>query len=455
MTPLLILLATTHAFAQTADPHSASLDKQRLVILTDIGGDPDDMQSMIRLMLYANEFDIEGLIASASGTRGELKKAITQPQLIEQVVQAYGKVQPNLAKHAEGYPTAQTLLKVIQSGNPQRGLDAIGKGHDTDGSRWIIEVVDRDDPRPVNIAIWGGQTDFAQALWHVKNNRSSADYEKFKAKLRVHDINDQDGIADWIFKEFPNLFYVLSSASKGQNKIEGAYRGIYLGGDLSLVSRDWMENNIRNDHGPLGQMYPPKTSTPPNPYGAIKEGDTPSWFYFLPTGLSDASHPEWGGWGGRFQQNSINIWRDAKDHVGNDTSARATVWRWRPAFQAEFQARLDWCVQPYAEANHPPKAILNGDSSYAMIQLNAKPGETVKLSAEGSRDSDGTDVQAHWFIYKEAGTASNDVKLSTEEGLTTNFTAPKTGTVHVILEVRDSGTPTLSRYRRAVVTIKP
>jgi uncharacterized membrane protein len=45
-------------------------DKPRLIVLTDIGGDPDDQQSMVRLMVYANEFDIEGLIASASGTPG-------------------------------------------------------------------------------------------------------------------------------------------------------------------------------------------------------------------------------------------------------------------------------------------------------------------------------------------------------------------------------------------------
>src|SRR6187401_1374556 len=90
-------------------------DRPRLAVLTDIGGDPDDQQSLVRLMLYANEFEIEALIASASGTRGELKKSIVQPDLIRQIVRAYGEVLPNLKKHAEGWPTAEQLLQCVKS----------------------------------------------------------------------------------------------------------------------------------------------------------------------------------------------------------------------------------------------------------------------------------------------------------------------------------------------------
>jgi hypothetical protein len=112
--------------------------RPRLVVLTDIGGDPDDQQSLIRLLVHANEFEIEGLIATASGTPGELKEKVTQPQLIREIVQAYGKVRDNLAKHADGFPTAADLLQVVKSGNPHRGRESIGARHDTDGSRWII-----------------------------------------------------------------------------------------------------------------------------------------------------------------------------------------------------------------------------------------------------------------------------------------------------------------------------
>lgn len=53
-----------------------------------------------------------------------------------------------------------------------------------------------------------------------------------------------------------------------------------------------VQSNIRRNHGPLGALYPPNTWTEPNPYGAIKEGETPSSFYFLPSGISDPAHPD-------------------------------------------------------------------------------------------------------------------------------------------------------------------
>src|SRR5438067_7604786 len=96
----------------------AAAEKPRLLVLTDIGGDPDDQQSMIRLMVHANEFDIEGLIASAAGIPGELKKETVKPELIREIVEAYGKVQPNLVKHHPDFPGAKKLLACIKSGNP-------------------------------------------------------------------------------------------------------------------------------------------------------------------------------------------------------------------------------------------------------------------------------------------------------------------------------------------------
>lgn len=369
---------------------SAVVDqKPRLVVLTDIGGDPDDQQSMIRLMVYSNEFEIEGLIASASGTPGELKKRVTKPSLIREIVEVYGRVRGSLAQHAEGYPSADHLLTRIKSGNPRRGLDAIGEGHDTDGSRWIISVVDRPDPRPVNITIWGGQTDLAQALWRVRTQRGAAGLKSFIERIRIYDVYDQDGIANWIWKEFPGLFYVVSKAPKGRDKREAVFRGMYLGGDESLTSREWMEANIRQTHGPLGALYPTRTWTKPNPHSAIKEGDTPSWFYFLPTGLNDPSCPGWGGWGGRFTKTEDRIYHDAKDTVEAVTDVRSTVWRWRSAFQRDFQARMDWCVKPPAEANHHPLIVCNGDATRNVFHLQARSGGTIRLSAAGSRDPDG------------------------------------------------------------------
>jgi len=426
----------------------------RLIVLTDIGGDPDDQQSMTRLMTFANEFEIEGLIASASGTPGELKRAITQPQLIREIVEAYGKVLPSLRRHAEGYPSAEDLLARVKSGNPQRGWDHVGDGHDSEGSRWIIQTVDRADPRPVNIAIWGGQTDLAQALWRVRADRGEEGCRDFARRIRVYDIGDQDRIVERIWKEFPGLFYILGQAARGKDKREAVYRGMYLGGDEALTSRAWIDAHVRTGHGPLGALYPPKTWTAPNPHSTLKEGDTPSWFHFLPTGLSDPAHPGWGGWGGRFARTADGHYRDAQDTVGNVTDGRATVWRWRPAFQGHFQARMDWCVKPPREANHAPVAVCCGDGTRSVLEAVAAPGAEVRLSAAGSRDPDGHALAYRWWVYREAGTYRGDVALSAADRVESALAVPADAAgkeIHVILEVTDDGAPPLTSYRRVVV----
>src|SRR5436305_13633868 len=96
---------------------TVAADKPRLLVLTDIGEDPDDQQSMIRLMVHANEFDIEGLIATASGTPGKKDPEVVRPQLIREIVEAYGKVQPSLVKHHADSPEATKLLYCIKSGH--------------------------------------------------------------------------------------------------------------------------------------------------------------------------------------------------------------------------------------------------------------------------------------------------------------------------------------------------
>lgn len=429
----------------------------RLIVLTDIGGDPDDQQSMVRLLLYANELEIEGLIASASGTPGELGDSTTKPHLIREIVEAYGKVRPRLVGHAAGYPPVEALLSRIRSGNSRRGRQAIGEDQDTEGSRWIVTVGDRQDSRPVNIAIWGGQTDLAQALWRVRRDRGAGDVEAFVSKLRVHDIADQDGLADWITSEFPSLFYVLDRAPAGRDRREAAFRGMYLGGDQSLTSREWIDTHIRRDHGPLGALYPPRTWTAPNPHSALKEGDTPSWFYFLPHGLNDPAHPEWGGWGGRYTASPGGLFRDAEDSVDGVRNARATVWRWRPAFQADFRARLDWCVAASRDtANHAPRAVLQGNATREVIRLRTSPGDSIRLSAEGSHDPDGNALACRWWHYPEASTFAGKVSLRGDSSMTSEIRmedGETTGTVHVILEIRDDGEPALVSYRRAVITV--
>lgn len=450
MRALIVALLMASALPAMSD------DRPRLIVLTDIGGDPDDTQSLVRLLIHSNEFEIEGLIASASGTPGELKDAVTRPDLIRELVNAYGEVRDNLALHAEGFPTEAHLLDRVFSGNPQRGWKNVGEGHDTPGSNHIIEVVDRNDPRMVNIAIWGGQTDLAQALWRVKNDRGDAGLKEFASKVRIYDIADQDGIAERIWSHFPGLFYVLAKAPGGQDKRLAVFRGMYLEGDLSTTSREWIDKHVRDGHGPLGALYPPKTWTAPNPHSTLKEGDTPSWFYFLPHGLNDPDHPDWGG---RFEPtNRPNLFRDAQDDIDGRTSARATVSRWRPYFQNEFQARMDWCVKPFDEANHSPKAVLNGDETRNVVRMKANAGESILLRASGSNDPDSDRLIYEWSVYPEAGTYRGKVGISADKPTQAHVEIPTDAagkSIHVLLAVTDDGDPPLTSFRRMVIDVAP
>ena len=176
-------------------------------------------------MLYANEFDIEGLVASSNLGHGQK----VRPDLIRRVVDAYEKVRPNLLLHDDRYPPAEGLREGIKAGQPVAGpkvpvAESVGEGKDTEASDWIIRVVDRPDPRPVWVVIWGGSADLAQALWKVRGDRSPEELARFVAKLRVHAIGDQDSTGPWIREQFPGLYTITQRR---------AYRGMYRGGDTA------------------------------------------------------------------------------------------------------------------------------------------------------------------------------------------------------------------------------
>lgn len=428
----------------------------RLLITTDIGGDPDDQQSIIRLMVYSNEFEIEGLISSAAGVPGELKKAVVRPDLIDEIIHGYRQVYPNLLKHDRNYPDPGYLLSVVKKGNPLRGMAHIGTGHDTEGSEWIIKMVDKIDKRPLNICIFGGQTDLAQALWKVKNCRSNKDYQQFISRIRVYDINDQDKIFGSIFKEHPSLFYVLANAADGKDKREGAYRGIYLGGDESLTSPEWLRENVLENHGPLGKLYPTKTWTAPNPHGAMKEGDTPSWFFFLNNGLNVPDHPEYGGWGGRFLKTKEGYYNDAVDSLPDDKSARATVYRWRNDFQRDWSARMDWCTGDYSKCNHSPVVVVNQSAGKEILRMTVRAGKMVRLEAGHSTDPDGHLLRYEWMVYPHDHPITGKIAMVTDKDKAT-VTMPelkKGACISLVLKVTDDGSPQLTTYKRIILKSK-
>ncbi len=316
-------------------------DRPRLAVLDDFGGDPDDKQTLIRLMVYANEFDLEILMATAVRKNHAPGGPITHPDWIREVVQAYGQVLPNLQRHATGWPSSEQLLSRIVSGNPNYGRAFIGEGHDSDGSRMLVERIDAGSrERPLNIMIGGGQTDLAQALWRVKHDRGEQGFATFVAKFRAYCIDDQDGIIAWMRAEFPGMFFIYSVAAEGQPKETATYRGMYLTGDETLTSLSWAQEHILN-RGPLGALYPTKTYTLPNPNRCMKDGDVPSWFFFLPLGGNDPNDPTKPGWGGQFRREADGWYRDIPATA--DFDPRTAVSRWRPDYQRDFAKRMAWC----------------------------------------------------------------------------------------------------------------
>ena len=465
----LIFLMLVPVCAGQADVRFEQLDKPRVIVLTDITNEPDDEESMVRFLVYANEYDVEGMIATTSvWLRDKVR-----PDNIRERVEAFGQVRANLLRHMPGYPTAEQLLSVIKVGLPEFGMQGVGPGKSSEGSRHIIEVVDRADDRPVWISVWGGANCLAQALWDVQHARSEAELAAFVSKLRVYTISDQDDSGRWMRTTFPGLFYIVTPSGIGYREYyKATWTGIsgdrrYRNGPMhkfELVDNPWLEANIINGHGPLGALYPK--------LAYIMEGDTPSFLGLIGNGLGSRKSPAYGGWGGRYvlcqtYAETQPIWTNAEgcqDTVVADdgaayTTAQATVWRWREAYQHDFAARMDWCVaETYGQANHNPIPAFAGDKTKAIARLTVKAGQRVALDAAGTYDPDEDGLSYRWFVYGEAGSYKGTVPIEGQATPQARLTAPKVNgpkTLHVILEVKDDGAPRLFAYRRIILEIEP
>ncbi len=250
------------------------------------------------------------------------------------------------------------------------------------------------------------------------------------------------------------------------NSWNSSYRGIFLGGDMQSTSADWLQKHILGQH-PLGSLYPDKAWTKggtQNPYGAMKEGDTPSFLFFLNNGLNVAARPEWGGWGGRFQRSDETYFGDTEDTIFDVsvdsivTNAKATVFRWRPDIQSDFAARARWGRGMPEDINHYPRIEVNGDRTKSPLYLSAKPGEELRLNAAASFDPDGDPLAFEWMIYSEAGTFSDPEKVvlkgAKEEEVSLTIPATALGTLHLILKVRDQATYPLNAYKRIIIEVR-
>lgn len=415
--------------------------KSRLIVMTDIGGsDPDDQQSMVHLLSCLDRVDLEGIIyqhAWVSFNRGN------ETNTMGKILDTYNKVWHNLSVHASGIPSADYLRGITKHGQYNPAMAGVGEDKDSEGSELIIKAVDNKDPRPVWIAAWSGLSTLAQALWKVENTRDRKAVERFVSKVRVYDILGQDEAGAWITSHFPNLIYIRNKEVYGWPNAD-----------------EWFKANIQSK-GAWGGIYPDRVWA--------TEGDSPSFLYVIDNGLNAPEHPDWGGWGGRFdltrkagirgmdfvKENNLDesLYDDYYMMPASKEGCDA-IRMWSEDIHNDFAARMVWSTtSSYSAANHHPIAIIGKDKTTKAIVRKVKAGKTISIDASRSYDPDGGTVSCHWLFYKEPSSYKGEVRLDkTRPRISVAIPHDAAGTtIHLVLRITDNGTPALASYRRVIL----
>ncbi len=436
--------------------------KPRIVVLTDVSSwEPDDSESLVRLLVHADLFEIEGLIYTTGWSLSETRDDFFQ--LIHDAIDAYEKDLPNLMKRSGqtgfsedesrqtiGYwPSPNYLREQTMFGSKKRGMDQIGKDNISDGSNHIIQLADENDERPLWILVWGGGNTVAQAIWQVQQERNEKELKSFLHKIPVYTITDQDRSYEsgtpfdisshqWMRREFEKdlLFFWDECAWKHQN-------------GTGRENWDKYEFHIQS-HGNLGKVYPK--------YKFGVEGDTPSFFHVMPNGLNNPLEPGQVGWAGYFE------WGLGPDETTYAyTNHEGEAWEictkyfdyFYPATFNNFAARMDWANE--GKGNRNPVVVVKGEKGFAPIEVEKKTGKKITLNASKSFDPDDDQLNVKWWILPEAGTYQKEIPIPDKnaEKITIEIPSDSAGkTFHVICEVTDNGEPNLTSYRRIIIHSK-
>lgn len=419
--------------------------KPRVIVMTD--GEIDDRSSMVRFLLYTSDFDVEAIIETNSIFQ---RKGHSREDWYEKQLNAYEEIYPNLVKHNQDYPTPQRLREISFVGDEDEAhlkdlwwknlfvkmvpgapvTQKPDKWEDTPGSDRIVEVLLRDDPRPVYLQAWGGANTAARAFYKLKTQYPD-EYEKAISKVVMYNIWYQDGAGTYIEQYHPKVTMIYCASFKGS----WDYNSL-------PETKSFVDKHVKNNHGPLGALYP---------QDYISEGDSPSFFYNLARGLRNDESPTYGGWGGRFVkfEGAPNTFIDATENGDKLLSLK----RWIEDINNDFEARMDWCVKGYDKANHQPKVKTKGDKN-----ITIKSGKKLRFDAGKTKDPDGDEIKFKWWQYKEPGSFDGLVELETTNSKTVTFRAPRVSkpeTIHLILEVSDNGSPSLKGYQRLIIEVVP
>ncbi|MGW3563939.1 nucleoside hydrolase-like domain-containing protein [Streptomyces sp. NPDC000941] len=476
----------------------------RTIVTTD--PELDDLNSMLRMLLYSNEINIAGLVYSSSQHhyKGDPNRGLEPHRWpapgarlhIDEAVDAYAKVYPNLVRHDPRYPSPARLRSLIATGN----VDDVGDMRaDTKGSDLIAKVLLDDKPGQVFLQAWGGSNTIARALKSIQDQYQGTPhwrsvYKKIVNKAVITSFGQQDSTFEKYIKpnwpDIQNREVATSIWGYGSRSVTRPEEAFYH-------SAEWTKANV-SDVGPMGASYrvwgdgkqmaggfddedyfglSGYTSeelramgylvwTPPQPKGSwISEGDSSNFALLVDNGLRNYQDPSWGGWGGRqtVDPEDPRRWSNEGAQDADETGAKPRDYaaaRWFSAFQNDFAARLQWSVSKFRDANHSPRVRVD-----QSLDLTRRAGESVTLTSRTS-DPDGDPVKLRWWQYKEAGTYPGRVDLEAPDKntgeaagkggvrLTVPGDAERGQTIHLILEATDDGTPALTSYQRVVITVR-
>ena len=246
----------------------AGSPRPRVLVSTDIGGsDPDDFQSLVHLLVYADVLDLEGVVSSPFDA-GRTKDIL-------EVIDCYEKDYASLKSHSDRYPSPAALRAMTKQGEKEVA-PYVGVRRSTEGSEWIVKCARRDDPRPLNVLVWGGIEDVAQALH---------DAPDILPKLRVYYIGGPNkkwgpNAYQYIATHHPTLWIIEANST---------YRGWFVGGDQrgEWGNKEFVTRHVKG-HGALGDFFVSRKDD-------FKMGDTPSVAWLLKGEPEDPSKPGWGG----------------------------------------------------------------------------------------------------------------------------------------------------------------